>query len=79
MYIEDKEAFYRYLYRHCHCCNAGQSPELRRLKYALAKYFGKEVAYARQVRDYNNNPFAKCFGYPSWETMVKSLNLEVKN
>lgn len=77
IYNHDKESFYKYLYHHCGCANAGQSPQERRCKYALAKYFGKSVYDARIYRDWNREPFARKFGFSSWKTMLKLLNMEV--
>ena len=72
-FIYDKTDFNRYLYRHCHCCNAGQSKEERKMKYRLVLFFGKDSDYARKYRDWNRQPFAKKFGYSSWENMLKIL------
>ena len=72
-YIQDNEAFTKYLYQNCHCCNAGQSKEERRLKYAIAKYLGKSTADARVFRDWNRNTFVKWFGYSSWDSYFTSL------
>lgn len=72
-YIENKSTYYKYIYQNCHCCNAGQSPDERRLKYAIAISFGKCATDARKLRDWNKNPFAKFFGYSSWDSLIKSL------
>ena len=72
-YIQDPVAFDKYLYHHCHCVNAGQSPEERRLKYAIARYFSKCVRDARVLRDYRTTTFAKFFGYSSWDSLIKTV------
>ena len=70
--------FGRYLYQHCHCCNAGQSKEERKSKYRLARYFGKGCIDSQKLRDWNKNPFAKWFGYSSWDNMIEILQIEVR-
>jgi len=77
-YIEDKEVFYDYLYVHCHCCNAGQHPDDRRLKYAIARWFGCSSCDAMIYRDWNNRPFAKWFGFDSWDNLLSSLKTMYK-
>lgn len=72
-FIDDKEVYYKYLYHHCHCVNAGQSKEERQMKYKLALYFGCSVEGARKYRDWNYNTFAKKFGFRSWDLMIKGL------
>ena len=72
-FIDDRGAFYKYLYHHCHCTNAGQSPEERRLKYAVARYFGKCWQDAQKLRDYRSTTFAKTFGYSSWKSLIESI------
>ena len=72
-YIEDKAIFYKYLYQNCSCCNAGQSPEERKTKYKLARYFGYSSSGARKYRDWRLNCFAKHFGYSSWDSMIEIL------
>ena len=75
-FMHDKESFYKYLYQHCGCANAGQSPTDRRLKYAIAKHFGKSTSWARVLRDYRNTTFARFFGYESFASLMKILNKE---
>ena len=70
-YIQDKSAFYNYIYNHCHCINAGQSLEERRLKYAIARSLGKSRQYASVLRDWRITNFAKFFGYSSWNELIK--------
>ena len=72
-YITDKHAFNLYLYSNCHCVNAGQTSEERRLKYAIARSFGKSRLWAYALRDYNNNSFAKVFGYSNWKNLIKII------
>lgn len=72
-YIYDPDTFKRYIYNYCHCINALQSPEERRLKYAIAKSCGKNAKIARVLRDYRNTQFAKVFGYSSLESMLKII------
>lgn len=75
-FIEDRGAFLNYIYHHCHCINAGQSQEERRLKYAIAKSFGKCVYDAQILRDYRTSTFARYFGYGSWESLIKFVKGE---
>ena len=75
-YIQDQNAFLKYIYQNCHCVNAGQSQEERRLKYAIARSFGKCVYDAQILRDYRRSAFAKYFGYSSWENLIKIINEE---
>ena len=72
-FVQDRGVFLDYLYEHCHCANARQTPEMRRLKYKIARYFGKSTEGARQLRDWNNNPFAKFFGYSCWKSLMQIL------
>ena len=69
-FIDDSGAFLKYIYHHCHCVNAGQSQEERRLKYAIARHFGKCSYDARILRDYRISTFAKYFGYSSWKSLI---------
>ena len=78
-FIHDKEAFYKYLFQNCGCANAGQSPTERRLKYAIARHFGKSPSWARSLRDYRTTVFARWFGYNSWESLIKSISEENNN
>ena len=75
-YINDRGAFYNYIYSHCHCINAGQSQEERRLKYAIARSFGKCCFDARALRDYRCTTFAKYFGYKSWNSLIDLIKGE---
>lgn len=75
-FIDDKETYLKYIYHDCHCVNAGQSPEERRIKYSIAKYLGKSPKWARVLRDYYPNNFARYFGYKSWVDMIKMLKGE---
>ena len=75
-FIDDSGAFYKYLYEHCHCINAGQSQELRRLKYAIAKSFGKCAYDAQALRDYRASTFARYFGYSSWKNLISFVKGE---
>lgn len=77
-YIDDPVAFQKYLYENCHCINASQSSEERRLKYAIARYLGKSRSWAVVLRDWRNTNFAKFFGYSSWENLIKSMEELVK-
>ena len=77
LFIDDKESFYKYLYGNCHCANAGQSPDMRKLKYKLAKYFGCNRSHAQRYRDFMPNTFARRFGYNSWKNMVDILGGDV--
>ena len=80
-YIDNPIAFKRYLYHDCHCINAGQTPEERRLKYAIARYFGKCRKDAIILRDYRKSTFSKFFGYSSWNSLyntVKGVEWNVK-
>ena len=72
-YIQDPIAFNRYLFANCHCVNAGQSQEERRLKYAIARTFGKSRPWAVALRDYRKTTFARFFGYSSWESLIKFI------
>lgn len=72
-FINNRTEFYRYLYHHCHCCNAGQSNEERRKKYQLARYLGQDSKGASKYRNWYKQTFAKRFGYSSWDDMLKSL------
>lgn len=72
-YIQDKLAFYRYLYNHCSCINAIQSQEKRRFKYAIARYLGKSRKWANTLRDWRDNNFAKYFGYNSWQDLMNVI------
>ena len=75
-FIFDYSAFLRYIYQNCHCINAGQSQEERRLKYAIAKSFGKSGNWARALRDYRCTTFAKYFGYSSWKSLINFVTGE---
>ena len=75
-FMHNKESFYKYLYQHCGCANAGQSPTDRRLKYAIAIHFGKSPSWARVLRDYRTSTFARFFGYESWESLIKIIEEE---
>jgi len=72
-FIQDKSVFNNYLYHHCHCVNAGQSKEERKMKYKLARYFGLNSKGAHKYRDWRKSTFAKHFGYSSWESMIDIL------
>lgn len=78
-YIDDKDRFYAYLFGNCSCVNAGQSLDERRLKYAIAKYLGANVQWARSLRDYRSNNFAKHFGYGSWESLFSIIKKEFRS
>ena len=78
MYIYEKTDFDKYLYENCHCCNAGQTLEERRLKYAIARYFGKNYYDSRILRDWNKQPFAKYFSYSSWNNLMEAISEEFK-
>ena len=77
-YIYNSADFKRYIYQNCHCVNAGQSAEERRLKYAIARSLGKSHSWSRVLRDYRKTNFAKVFGYSSWENLIKSMEELVK-
>ena len=77
-FIQDRGAFNNYLYQHCHCINAGQSKEERKMKYKLALYFSGSWEIAQKFRDWSPNCFAKHFGYKSWESMIKILKRVAK-
>ena len=72
-YIQNKNAFYRYIYQNCHCVNAGQSLEERRFKYAIVRSFGKSRSEANRLRDWRSNNFAKHYGYSNWENLLKFI------
>ena len=72
-FIQDRGAFNNYLYQHCHCVNAGQSKEERRMKYKLARALGCSRLQAKRYCDWRYNNFAKRFGYTSWVSMIESL------
>lgn len=76
-FIDDRGAFLSYLYHHCHCVNAGQSPEKRRLKYAIARSMGKNWSWAMGLRDYRDANFAKYFGYSSWKNLINKVKESV--
>jgi len=76
-YINDRGSFYSFLYHHCGCINAGQSPEERRLKYAIARSFGKCRHDAQSLRDYRKTTFAKYFGYSSWESLINFVKGDI--
>ena len=75
-FIHDRGAFLDYIYQNCHCINAGQSQEERRLKYAIARSFGKCVYDAKILRDYRTSTFAKYFGYSSWKSLINFVTGE---
>ena len=75
-FIDDRGTFLVYIYSHCHCINAGQTQEERRLKYAIAKLFGKCCYDARKLRDYRTSTFARYFGYSSWKSLIKFIKGE---
>ena len=75
-YINDRGAFYQYIYSHCGCINAGQTQEERRLKYAIARSFGKCRQDAQSLRDYRITTFTKYFGYSSWNSLIKFIKGE---
>ena len=75
-FIDDRGAFLKYIYEHCHCINAGQSQEERRLKYAIARAMGKNADWARVLRNWRNTNFAKYFGYSSWESLINFVTGE---
>ena len=75
-FIFDYPSYLRYLYQHCHCINAGQSPEERRLKYAIARSLGANAAWSRVVRDYRASTFARYFGYSSWKNLIEVIEGE---
>lgn len=77
-YIDDRSAFYRYLYENCHCVNAGQSKEFRRFKYKLARALGANRAWATRVKDWRKNNFAKYFGFSSYDSMMIALENLIK-
>lgn len=72
-FIDNKDAFYRYLYQNCHCVNAGQSQDKRRLKYAIVRSFGRSSLEASKYRDWRDNCFAKWFGYRDWQSLIKII------
>ena len=78
-YIQDKSAFNSYLYHNCHCINAFQTSKDRRLKYAIARSFGKDRTWAMALRDWRNTQFAKFFGYSSYENLIKSIEENLNN
>lgn len=77
-YIDDKYAFYKYLAEHHHCINACQLQEERRLKYAIARYFGKSRSWSMVLRDWRNTNFAKFFGYSSFENLLNIVKGEIE-
>lgn len=72
-YIEDYSAFLKYIYQHCHCINAGQSKEERRLKYAIVRALGKDYLCARALRDWTKPHLAQFFGYSSYENLLEAV------
>ena len=76
-FMDDRGAFLKYIYGHCHCINAGQSQEERRLKYAVARSFGKCWQDAQKLRDYRTSTFARYFGYSSWKSLISFIEGEV--
>ena len=72
-YITDKHAFNLYLYRHCHCVNAGQTLEERRNKYKICKLLGDSANNARRRMDWTYNHIAKVHGYTDYKIMVKII------
>ena len=77
-YIYDSADFRRYIFQNCHCVNAGQSAEERRLKYAIARSLGKSHLWSAVLRDWRYTSFAKFFGYSSWANLIKSMEELVK-
>lgn len=74
-FIHDRGAYYRYLYEECHCVNAYQDQETRRIKYTLARGLGSSREWAVRLRDWRLNTFAKHFGFKTWaELMVEVEN-----
>ena len=72
-YIDNPVAYQQYLHQHCHCVNAGQSPEERRAKYKLCKLLGDNYYNAFRRRDWTYNHIAKVHGYTDYKTMIKIL------
>jgi len=72
-FINDYSAYLKYLYENCHCINAGQSQEERRLKYAIARYLGKNPSWAGRLRDFRPSIFARFFGYSSWKNLMEVI------
>ncbi len=75
-YIDDAMAFKKYIYEQCHCVNAGQTSEERRIKYAIARALGKDPNWSRVLRDYRRTALAKYFGYSSWKNLLDIIRSE---
>lgn len=78
-FIKDKGAFYRYLYEECHCVNAYQTPEQRRMKYTLARGLGADSSWAMVLRDRRPNNFAKHFGFKRWADLIRDCEARVNS
>jgi len=74
-FINDKSAYLDYIYKNCHCVNAGRSQEDRRAIYGLLRKMGMDYKTARIIRDRRYNNIAKYCGYSDWDTMIKCLTL----
>ena len=72
-YIDDPEAFRKYIYQKCHCINAGQTKEERRLKYAIVRSLGKSPSEASRLKDWRKTNVAKRFGYSSWKNLIEAI------
>jgi len=77
-FIHDPDAFRRYIASSCGCINAVQSREERRMKYKLARHFRCSWQSAQRYRDWRKSPFAKRFGYSSWDSMITSLTKDLE-
>lgn len=74
-YILDKAEFLRYIGRECHCCNAVQTAEERRLKYKICRLLGDNIANARRRRDWRWNSIAKSHGFKTWEEACRYFGI----
>ena len=69
-YIQDPVAFKKFLYYDCHCVNAGQSLEERRLKYAVVRSLGESRSTANRLRDWRKSTIARRFSFPDWNSLI---------
>lgn len=74
-FISDKEEYLRWIAQHCHCVNAVQSPDERRMKYRIVRSLTGSTHRARRMRDWPYSKIARCLGYSNWESLIK-INLK---